>query len=67
VADHRDHSDYAEWSSSHAYRHADGRVPTRSAAPVARIDDLTPTKITTGTVRNQSTSRVTTGYCELVD
>jgi hypothetical protein len=67
VADHRDHSDYAEWSSRPAYSRADGREPARTTAPVARIDDHAPTKITTNTVRNQSTSRVTTGYCELVD
>ena len=67
VADHRDHSDYAEWSSRPAYSHADGREPTRTAVPVARIEDPTPTKITTNTVGNQSTRRVTTGYCELVD
>jgi hypothetical protein len=39
----------------------------RPAAPVARIEDPTPAKITTNTVGNQSTSRVTRGYCELVD
>jgi hypothetical protein len=37
------------------------------AVPVARIEDPIPTKITTNTVGNQSTRRVTTGYCELVD
>jgi hypothetical protein len=67
VADHRDHSDYAEWSSRPAYSHAGGREPARTAAPVARIDDLAPTKITTNTVGNQSTRRVKPGYCELVD